>query len=95
MFSKLKERSIGEKDALVEKAKDYIASNKEAIKKKIDENQEIKNALLDKAAAAMSVALIAGFLYELLPMPVKWVVSEDTFVEFTEDNLDFLIESFA
>lgn len=92
MFAKLKENTITKKDEMTDKAKVYLADNKDKLKAKVEENEEIKNLIMDKAAAFVSVAIIAGFLYDLLPLPVKWVVSEDDFVEFTSENIDFILD---
>lgn len=92
MFAKFKKSTLSKKEEITNKAKDYLKDNKDKLKAKVEENEEIKKLILDKAMAVMSVVVIAGFLYELLPLPIKWVVSEDDFIAFTSENIDFIVD---
>lgn len=95
MFSKLKEKAVSSTDETSQKAKEFLLANKEKVKSKLSENEEVKKLIIDKVVEVASIAVIAVFLYELLPAPVRWVVSEDDFVQFTTENIDFIFEALS
>ena len=95
MFKKFKEKTATKKEEMVSMARNYLLENKDEIKEKIGENEEIKKLIMNKEEGLASVGVIAGFLYHLLPLPVQWVIKKNVFVEFTTENIDFILEVLA
>ena len=95
MFKKLKGRRAAAKQKAVSVAKNYLIENKDQIKEKIGKNEEIKKLVSNKKYALAPAAKIAGYLYGFLPPPVKLVIKKNDFVEFTIENIDFILEAIA
>ena len=95
MFKKLKGSGAAAKEEMVSVAKNYLTENKDQIKEKIGKNEEIKKLVSNKEDALVSAAKIAGFLHGFLPFPMKLVIKKNDFVEFTTENIDFILEVLA
>ena len=95
MFKKLKGRRVAAKEKVMSVAKNYLIENKDQIKEKIGKNEEIKKLVSNKKYALAPAAKIAEFLYSFLPPPVKLVIKKNDFVEFTIENIDFILEALA
>jgi hypothetical protein len=82
-------------DTHQEQLKDYIDSHKESMKNKILIDNNIKSIFIDKSTTLVSASLIAPFLYEIMPMPMKWLIPEIVFSYFVEDNIEFIAETLS
>ena len=95
MFKKLKGRRAAAKQKAVSMAKNYLIENKDQIKEKIGKNEGVKKLVSNKKYVLTPAAKIAGYLYGFLPPPVKLVIKKNDFVEFTIENIDFILEAIA
>ena len=83
------------KNEEIKKLVSNLIENKDQIKEKIGKNEGVKKLVSNKKYVLTPAAKIAGYLYGFLPPPVKLVIKKNDFVEFTIENIDFILEAIA
>lgn len=57
------------------------------------EEKGLSENLTDKNKIISSISTISPFVYELLPLPVKFIISEKQFVSFLSNKSELLVNA--
>lgn len=73
-----------------EKVKTFLTENSELVKEKAMENKLFSRLMVEGLTRSVAVPIIATIIYNILPSPIQFLVEEDSFVYFVENNLELL-----
>ena len=75
-----------------EKIKVFLDENTQMVKEEAMKNELFARLVVEGLTVAVAIPIVATIIYNVLPGPIQFVVEEDTFVSFVDENINLFID---